>query len=404
MGMIALGLGNDPGISKNRHHCGVGSAHWKCFCRSDCVNLIHGLNRRLINRPIHKPIQKVFCAGVLSMVALTPVALSTAVTAVVPATEVICELTDPRLTEISGMAPSALHTGVMWVHNDSGDDAQLYALKLSDCSIVGELTLRGISARDFEGLAAGVDRKGRPVLWVGDIGDNRDSWSDVSIYRVREPKKLGNTSGQVKRYRFTYEDRPHNAETILADPNSQQIWIVTKQLASGSIYALPRNLKESGINSGVNSEINIAKRIGPATGLITDGAMKADGTGFVLRDYFDAQFFEGRPAGELTREVELPAQPQGEAIAWLPGENAVVIASEGDNRLLRVQEPSEVAPSPAQTPASTTEPTSAKAQGRSINYVTLTGVVVGVIILVTGLISIRKRPKSKTTGSTRKAE
>jgi hypothetical protein len=88
------------------------------------------------------------------------------------------------------MAPSALHPGVMWIHNDSGDDAKLYALKLNDCSIVGELSLQGVSARDFEGLAAGVDPKGRPVLWVGDIGDNRDSWSDVSIYRIRNLKNL----------------------------------------------------------------------------------------------------------------------------------------------------------------------------------------------------------------------
>ena len=194
--------------------------------------------------------------------------------------EVICELTDPRLTEISGMAPSQLHSGVMWVHNDSGDKARLYALQLSNCAVVGELTLRDVSARDFEGLAAGVDARGRPVLWVGDIGDNRDSWSDVSIYRVREPKKLGKTSAQTQRYRFTYEDRPHNAETILADPNSQQLWIVTKQMASGSVYALPKKLRKSGIN--------IAKKVSSATGLITDGAIKPDGTIFVLRDYFQA--------------------------------------------------------------------------------------------------------------------
>lgn len=351
---------------------------------------------------------------ILTILALSPASGSATVSTTVPTTEVMCEFTDTRLSEISGMAPSALHQGVMWVHNDSGDEAKLYALQLTDCAIVGELILRNVSARDFEGLAAGVDPKGRSVLWVGDIGDNRDSWSDVSIYRVREPKKLGNTIAPVKRYRFTYEDRPHNAETILADPNSQQIWIVTKQLASGSIYALPKNMKESGIN--------IAKRIGPATGLITDGAMKSDGSGFVLRDYFDAQFFNGRPAGELTEEVELPAQPQGEAIAWLPGENAVVIASEGDNRILRVPVPSVVVISPMRTPTSTMAPTSEIEQGQSseqgqsteqgqsseqsqsINYVVPIGVVAGVIILVTGLIRIRRRPESKTTGSIKKAE
>jgi hypothetical protein len=376
MGIIALRLGNDSRISKNRHHSGARGAHWKCFCCSDCVNLI----------------RKFGSVALLMMLVLAPAGPAAASTA----PDVMCEFTDLRLSEISGMAPSALHRGVMWVHNDSGDDAKLYALKLNDCSIVGELSLQGVSARDFEGLAAGVDPKGRPVLWVGDIGDNRDSWSDVSIYRIREPKKLGNTSAQVSRYRFTYDDRPHNAETILADPQSQQIWIVTKQLASGSIYALPKKMKKSGIN--------IAEKIGSASGLITDGAMKPDGSGFVLRDYFDSQFYVGKPMGELVQEIELPAQPQGEAIAWLPGENAVVIASEGDNRLLRVPGPSVVAPSRSQEPEQTPEQAPATVQGQSINYVTLLGVVSGAIVLVTGLIITRKRPKNRTNGSTKKAE
>ena len=314
--------------------------------------------------------------------------------------EVICELTDPRLTEISGMAPSQLHSGVLWVHNDSGDKARLYAVQLSNCAVVGELALRDVSARDFEGLAAGVDAQGRPVLWVGDIGDNRDSWSDVSIYRIREPKKLGKTSAQVQRYRFTYEDRPHNAETILADPDSQQLWIVTKQMASGSIYALPKKLRKSGINT--------AKKIGSATGLITDGAIKADGTTFVLRDYFDAQFFRGLPEGVVDEKIDLPGQPQGEAIAWLPGENAVVIASEGDNRLIRVNLPEVVAMSSAEDPAQGNAPgegndSTLVAPDQGINYVSLFAVITGIIALVTGLILIRKRPENKMTGSIKKA-
>ncbi len=311
-----------------------------------------------------------------------------------PSPEVICELTDPRLTEISGMAPSKLHPGVIWVHNDSGDKAGLYALRLSDCRVVGELTLRDVSPRDFEGLAAGVDVRGRSVLWVGDIGDNRDSWSEVSIYRIREPKRLGNRSAQVQRYRFTYEDRPHNAETILADPASQQLWIVTKGLASGSIYALPKKLKKSGIN--------IAKKVGSTTGLITDGAIKPDGTTFVLRDYFDAQFFRGLPAGVLTEKVELPAQPQGEAIAWLPGESAVVIASEGDNRLMRVHVREVVAALPTQSTPASPAPVQG-AQEPQINYVARFGVITGMMVLVTGLILIRKRPESNVTGRTKKA-
>ena len=41
-------------------------------------------------------------------------------------------------------------------------------------------------------------------------------------------------------YRVTYPDRPHNAEALLADPDSSRVWVVTKQAASGTIYELPR--------------------------------------------------------------------------------------------------------------------------------------------------------------------
>ena len=381
LGLIALGWWYDSRFSQSRDNCGFGCTHWKCFCCCSWVTLIH---------------------KTLSAVVIGALLFSLPVPLVVAASpDVMCEFTDTRLNEISGMAPSQVHPGVMWVHNDSGDEARLYALRLSDCAVVGELTLRDVSARDFEGLASGVDAQGRPVLWVGDIGDNVDSWSDVSIYRIREPRNLGNRSAQVQRYRFTYEDRPHNAETILADPNSQQLWIVTKQMASGSVYKLPKKLKKG--------EVNIAKKVGPASGLITDGAVKPDGSGFVLRDYFDAQFYAGLPTGELAEEIQLPAQAQGEAIAWLPGEDALLIASEGDNRLLRVEAPGIPVAAENQGGISGTSEGSVNSAPeivvaeRGPNYTVLVGVVVSVIVLVTGLIRIRKKPASKATGSTKNA-
>ncbi len=285
------------------------------------------------------------------------------------------------------MTASALHPDVMWVHNDSGDSARLYALSLNTCDVVGELTLRNVDARDFEGIARGVDRQGRAVLWVGDIGDNLDSWESVAVYRVREPLTLGVKSVRAAEFRFTYEDRPHNAETILADPNSPQLWIVTKQLASGGIYKLPARLSKS--------RINIAERVGGVGGLVTDGSMNPNGTGFVLRDYFDAHLYSGSPPGEVTEKFPLPAQIQGEAIAFTATGDSLVIASERDTRLIQID-----FPQVAEEPVPPEEVT--------INYVPLAigivGGIVGGIALLTGLISISRRPKARTTGNIKNAE
>jgi hypothetical protein len=302
---------------------------------------------------------------------------------VVTNSRVLCNISDSRLTEISGMTSSALHPDVMWVHNDSGDQARLYALSLVTCDVVGELTLRNVDARDFEGIARGVDRQGRPVLWVGDIGDNLDSWESVAIYRVREPQTLGVKSVRAAEFRFAYEDRPHNAETILADPNSPQLWIVTKQLAAGSMYKLPARLSQT--------QLNIAQRVGEVGGLVTDGSMNPQGTGFVLRDYFDAHLYSGSPPGVVAEKFALPAQIQGEAISFTSTGESLVIASEGDTRLMQVdfaQEVEEPAPPKQET----------------TNYVPLVIGIVGGIALLTGLISISRRPNTRTTGKAKNAE
>ena len=100
--------------------------------------------------------------------------------------------------------------------------------------------------------------------------------------------------------------------------------------------------------------------------------------------------------------VDLPGQPQGEAIAWLPGENAVAIASEGDNRLIRVDVPEVAAAPAAEDPTESIDSTQV-VPSQEINYVSLFAAIVGVIALITGLILIRKRPESNMTGSNKKA-
>lgn len=243
----------------------------------------------------------------------------------------LCRFDDPRLVEISGMAPSIRHPHVVWVHNDSGDAAILYAVNTRTCETVGELRLRGVKARDFEGLASSTDEQKRAFLWVGDIGDNRDSWPDVSIHRVREPDRLGNRTRPATTWRFTYPDRPHNAETLMV--LGERGWVATWQLAAGGLYSI-RALAQR-----PTGRVSIAERVGDVGSLITDGAMHPSGHGYVLRDYLDVHVFQGLPPGRRIAKLALPPQAQGEAIAWAPDGRSVFIASENDPRLIRVDLP-----------------------------------------------------------------
>jgi hypothetical protein len=255
---------------------------------------------------------------------------------------VVCTMTDPRFTEISGMTPSIRHPGVLWIHNDSGGGAKIYAVDAATCKTLATLTITGARARDFEAIASGRDAQGKPVLWLGDIGDNLDSWTSVEILKIKEPKHLRSRTVSATAYSTTYADRPHNAETLLADPFRERLWLVTKQLAHGSLYRLPSPLR-----MGV---LNTAKKLRREGGLITDGAISPQGDRYVLRDYVDAVIYEGLPPGREIARVHLPFQLQGEAISWSPDGYSLLIASERDGRLIRVSIPLVLRP-PGQAPA-----------------------------------------------------
>lgn len=257
---------------------------------------------------------------------IAPVAQVSQARAATP--EVVCRFDDGRLDEISGMAMSIAHPGVLYLHNDSSGGPYVYAVSATSCQVIARLEVRGARARDFEGMAAGRDSRGRPVLWIGDIGDNLDSWEQVEVLRIREPDRLVDQVLTPRTYRFTYRDRPHDGETLLADPRVPRLWVVTKQLARGSLYALPVPLRRG--------RVNIATPIRPEGGIITDGAVSPDGSRYVLRDYFDAVIYQGLPPGREVQRIYLPFQPQGESITWSADGRSLLIASERDERLLRV--------------------------------------------------------------------
>src|SRR5689334_14681170 len=58
------------------------------------------------------------------------------------------------LVELSGLAPSHRHPGVLYMHNDSGDTARFFAM--SEAAVgLGEFRVQAASAVDWEDIAVG---------------------------------------------------------------------------------------------------------------------------------------------------------------------------------------------------------------------------------------------------------
>jgi hypothetical protein len=246
--------------------------------------------------------------------------------------EVLCSFESAELAEVSGIALSRQHPGTVWMTNDSGGGPYLYAVDTATCAITARLTLLDVPARDHEALAIGRDAAGDDVIWVGDIGDNRDSWPYARIHKVVEPQVLVDAEVPVTTYRFTYPDGPRDAEALIADPDRERLWVISKEDGVGGLYRLPRPLSDSLTPMQ-------ARKVGDARSQVTDAAMAPDGRRYVVRDYLSAEVFEGRPPGQAQARFGLPLQPQGEAVTWTADGAGLIVASERSGQLIRVDVP-----------------------------------------------------------------
>ena len=206
-----------------------------------------------------------------------------------------CRFSDKRLKEISGLAYSNVYEDIVWTHNDSGGGPKLYAIDTNTCETVAVLTMDGVPARDIEAIAAGVNTIGERVLWVGDIGDNTAARSTISLYEVREPRNLVSQRVRAIRYALHYS-QPQDAEALIADPVSDQLWVISKGLLGGSVWEVPSPLWP-GDTPGL-------RKIGEEEGFVTDAAMAPDGSRYAVRDYSEVRIYRGKPAGNVAALIE----------------------------------------------------------------------------------------------------
>lgn len=257
-----------------------------------------------------------------------PAATVTVTTPAAGAARVMCHVADSRLPEISGVISSVRHGGVVWVNNDSGDTARIFALDVNTCAIRATVTLAGVTARDFEAVSMGRDASGAPELWVGDIGDNARARASVELYRFPEPSTLVDQTVTPQRITVKWSDGARDCESLLVEPiPNGRVFLVSKETTAGW-YQLQGSFRSTG-------QATTGTRFATGRSSASDGAIAPDRSRTVVRYYPTADLYVGVP-GTTPRRVTLPTQKMGEAIAFTPDSSALYLLGEGATDLIRV--------------------------------------------------------------------
>ena len=144
------------------------------------------------------------------------------------------------IKESSGLSASECQD-VLWTHNDSGNDALIYAMSTeantSAWRADGAPERRLGVGRDLQGPG------GKCFLLLGDIGDNDETRGEVEIYRIPEPTASAETASStsatplgtepVQTMRFSYPNGSNDAETLLVHPWTGDIYVVTREERTG---------------------------------------------------------------------------------------------------------------------------------------------------------------------------
>ena len=204
------------------------------------------------------------------------------------------------INEASGIVSSYKNNDVFWTHNDSGDKNNLYAFDKTGKHL-GTYKIKKCQARDWEDIAIGPGPvQGLDYLYIGNIGDNQSIFYNKYIYRCIEPE-INSTSflaeniiDNCETIQFQYEDGNRDAEALMVDPLTKDIFIVSKREESVHIYKInyPHNINGK----------NIAKLIGTkdfypdveyeGSQMITAGDISRDGKNIIIKSYEDVFLFK----------------------------------------------------------------------------------------------------------------
>ncbi len=247
----------------------------------------------------------------------------------------LATISNPQITELSGLAASRRYPGLLYAHNDSGDTARVFLLNKSG-ETVATIQVKGAYARDWEDIAVVGNQ-----VYIGDIGDNLGNRDAVQIYRFAEPQidpqKLGQSlevTSQVSAFR--YPGAPRDAETLLVAPNGK-IEILSKEKSGSSLFGGDFKPGKTSTLMPISARISFGNGAS-FTRLATAGDFSPDGRKLVALTYtqiYEWQLpapFDTSKLAQLKPTIRaVPGFRQWESVCYSADGTQIFISSEGEN-------------------------------------------------------------------------
>jgi hypothetical protein len=241
----------------------------------------------------------------------------------------IGELENAKIDEPSGLAFSHVHSGIFYTHNDSGGKALLY---LTDTlgKHKGLIKLKEVWNRDWEDIAVGPGpEEGVSYVYVGEIGDNSQKYKSIRLYRFPEPEVLHDSLEVFpEMVKLTYPDGAKDAETLLLDPITKDVFILTKRDSVNGLYRVPQE-------AWGQEKFEMEKVMDLPIAMAVGGDISKDGKAILIKNYFVVYYWERYPEENIMDALArnptiLPykPEPQGEAIGFTPSGNSYFTLSE----------------------------------------------------------------------------
>jgi len=240
---------------------------------------------------------------------------------------------DNDLNESSGLL---VIDGILWSHNDSGDDAKIYSIPEDEPDIDEKVNLTNATNVDWEDIAQDGTH-----FYVGDFGNNSGERQDLVIYKA--PKSILPEDTETEAIRFIFSDQNsfdnqtnmHNYDCEAMITQGDHIYVYSKNHVDKKtkLYQIP---KTPGVH--IAQMIDEFDTDGLVTGADFDQnsntlcllGYNKSGTTFdsfvwIFYDFTDNDFFNGK-----SKRIDLPIKSQVEAIAS-KGDGTFLISSENES-------------------------------------------------------------------------